>query len=300
MIGGRLGKLPPVLKDSNHFIFTTLPIIRSAMSSPVSARIFCDAHVHIYDCFDLDHFLDCAWSNFSGLAESRHLPDDFQGVLMLTEGKTAHWFEKLRDSQVSLQRWTVQNTEEADSVVATDINHRQILIINGRQIVTSENLEVLGLAIDSELPDGKPMAEVVKWVNRQNGIPVIPWGFGKWWGRRGRFLTSYLDSIPTNELYLGDNGGRPWFLGTPRHFKQALNDQRRILPGSDPLPFPGEECRAGSVGFFFEGKLDIPTPSTSLRSYLRNQNTELYNYMTCESLIPFVRNQTRMQIKNRF
>jgi len=29
--------------------------------------IIADAHVHIYDCFDLDKFLDTAYSNFKSV-----------------------------------------------------------------------------------------------------------------------------------------------------------------------------------------------------------------------------------------
>lgn len=261
--------------------------------------VLCDAHVHIYDCFDLDYFLDNAWHNFHQQAKSRSTQPDFYAVLLLTEAKQQHWFLKLKDNKSPANHWSFHETDESSSLLAKDINGRKILIINGRQIVTSENLEVLALATDEELPDGKPVTSVVEWAINNDAIPVIPWGFGKWWGNRGNVLSRLLKSFPADKLFLGDNSGRPWFLGKPEHFAVAENEQRRILPGSDPLPFRSEVWRPGSVGFSFTGLFDANMPAQCLRDQLKAPNTTIGSYMHCERLIPFARNQIAMQIKKR-
>ena len=158
--------------------------------------VLCDAHVHIYDCFDLDLFLDSAWRNFYQQAQLLFTPTNFCAVLLLTEAKQDHWFSELKEKTSVASNWTFNETNEPDSLFAQDINGHRILIINGRQIVTSENLEVLALALSNELPDGKPIDGVVEWVIQNNGIPVIPWGFGKWWGHRGNVLSKTLSSLP--------------------------------------------------------------------------------------------------------
>ncbi len=269
------------------------------MSLPLSTLILCDSHVHFYDCFDLDYFLDSAWSNFYKQAQLAQKQDDFTAILMLTEAKQDRWFSKLKDNEYQSVKWTFHETGEPESLHALDKDGHRILIISGRQIVTSENLEVLALATADKLEDGKPISHVIEWVKDNNAIPVIPWGFGKWWGNRGDVLSKALDAFPVSEVLLGDNSGRPWFLGQPDHFKKADGEQRRILPGSDPLPFASEAWRPGSVGFSFVGGLDEGAPAKSLREYLKDPKTNISNYMHCERLMPFVRNQVAMQIRKR-
>jgi len=269
------------------------------MSSHSPTTIICDAHVHIYDCFNLDDFLDSAWSNIHLHAQSQCIQNDICAVLLLTETHKDHWFLKLINHESPAVRWSFHKTSEPASLLARDSTGHKIYIISGRQIVTAENLEVLALATASELPDGKPVSSVVEWAIRNNAIPVIPWGFGKWWGNRGKILSSLLNSFPAEVLFLGDNSGRPWILGRPDHFKVAETEQRRILPGSDPLPFPSEAWRPGSVGFYFSGVFDANTPAKCLHDYLADPNTKIGTYMHCERLIPFIRNQAAMQIRKR-
>lgn len=264
-----------------------------------STFILCDSHVHFYDCFDLDCFLNSAWNNFYKQAVTKKKQDEFVAALLLTEAKQDHWFKKLKEKQYHSKKWSVEETNEPESLYVLDKVGNKILIINGRQIVTAENLEVLALATPEKLEDGHPISDVITWVKDNNAIPVLPWGFGKWWSKRGHILSTALKSFSRDEVFLGDNSGRPWFLGQPNHFKKADGEQRRILPGSDPLPFASEAWRPGSVGFYFTGTLDEATPAKSLREYLSDPKTKVTNYMHCERLIPFIRNQVAMQIRNR-
>ena len=264
-----------------------------------STTVLCDSHVHIYDCFNLDVFFDSAWNNFYKQAQLQQIQSDFLSILLLSEAKQDHWFLKLKENQTAAGDWLFHETDESSSLYAQNGDGDRILVINGRQIVTSENLEVLALATANELPDGKPIADVVEWAIDNNAMPVIPWGFGKWWGSRGNVLSKTLESFSADELFLGDNGGRPWFLGKPGHFTVAESEQRRILPGSDPLPFSSESWRPGSVGFSMTGTVDHDAPAKSLRHLLKDQNTTIAPYMHCERLLPFMRNQVAMQIKKR-
>ncbi len=261
--------------------------------------ILCDSHVHFYPCFDIDRFLDSAWDNFYLQCRLRQDHHEFVAVLMLTEAKQNQWFQELKENRYKSTKWTFQGTNEPESLYARAENGNRLIIINGRQIVTSENLEVLALATSSSIEDGNPISDVIEWAKTNKSIPVVPWGFGKWWGLRGDILTRVLDSFSVDEVFLGDNSGRPWFLGIPKHFKKADRERRRILPGSDPLPFASESTRPGSVGFYFTGRLDEANPASSLRDYLYNPETVITNYMHCERLITFIRNQVAMQIRKR-
>lgn len=269
------------------------------MSPHLPSTIICDAHVHIYDCFDLDVFFDSAWHNFHQQVQSLKAQTEFNAVLLLSEAKLDRWFLKLKESESPAKNWTFHPTDEATSLLAQHKKGHKIHIINGRQIVTAENLEVLALATTDVLTDGEPISNVVEWVIKNDAIPVIPWGFGKWWGNRGKILSDTLNTFTADTLFLGDNSGRPWFLGNPKHFDIAAGEHRRILPGSDPLPFSSETTRPGSVGFYFTGTFDENTPAKCLRNHLNNPSTNIENYMHRERLVPFLRNQFAMQIKKR-
>jgi hypothetical protein len=44
-----------------------------------------DAHVHVYDCFDLKKFFDAAFANFKSEADRLGSGDNFIAVLFLAE-----------------------------------------------------------------------------------------------------------------------------------------------------------------------------------------------------------------------
>lgn len=269
------------------------------MSPLLPTTIICDGHVHIYDCFDIDLFFDSAWHNFYQQACSLEKQTDFNPVLMLTEAKQDRWFSRLKQEKSPASNWSFHQTNEPTSLVARHTDGQEVHIINGRQIVTSENLEVLALAADEVLADGEPISDVVDWVMDKDAIPVIPWGFGKWWGNRGNVLSDTLNHFNADKLFLGDNSGRPWFLGKPKHFDLAEREQRRILPGSDPLPFASETTRPGSVGFYFTETFDRDTPAKCIHDHLNKSTTIIKNYMHRERLLPFLKNQFAMQVKKR-
>jgi hypothetical protein len=269
------------------------------MPSPSTTTILCDAHVHIYDCFDLDFFFDSAWRNFYQQALSLESQTNFCAALLLSEAKQDHRFLYLKENKSPASNWSFHQTNEPVTLIAQHINGHKIHIINGRQIITSENFEVLALATTEVLADGEPISNVIDWVINKDAIPVIPWGFGKWWGIRGDILSDTLNHFTADKLFLGDNSGRPWCLRKPKHFEIAESEQRRILPGSDPLPFASETWRPGSVGFYFNGTFNEGTPAKCIRDHLNNPNATISTYMHRERLVPFIRNQLAMQIKKR-
>ena len=52
-------------------------------SGQFRAMIFVDTHVHIYDLFPLQAFLDSVFSNFRAAAEQWGAEDTFQGICLL-------------------------------------------------------------------------------------------------------------------------------------------------------------------------------------------------------------------------
>lgn len=275
-----------------------------ATSEPL---IIIDGHVHIHDCFFLPKFLDAGHRNCRTEAQRRGQGDAFTGVLLLTESYGIDWFERFRSyadhhetlGSASTSLWQFHYTDESCSLLAESTRGSKLFVIAGRQIVTKEKLEVLALMTDHAFPDGTFLEDTIKAVRLSDGIPVIPWGFGKWWGQRGKILSDLIPSQPAADFFLGDNSSRPAFLPYPTQFTQAEKLGIRILPGSDPLPFSSEYWRLCSVGFSLKGVLQERTPSTGLKVLLRDPTTVVSPYIQPENWHRFLKNQLAMQIVKR-
>jgi hypothetical protein len=260
---------------------------------------FVDAHVHIYDCFDLPTFLDSAFSNFRKEANRIGRGNSFTTVLLLTETSRQKWFHRLRaygemestNGGNTIGNWTFHHTDETCSLRACSNDRWTLYIIAGQQINTSEKLEILALGTTQRFEDGAPLETVIQRIRESGAIPVIPWGFGKWIGRRGGILKKLLKKTQITPLFLGDNGGRPLFWPRPLYFRKAQANGLRVLPGSDPLPLASESSRAGSFGFTFQGTVDPEHPALDIKKILLDPRTDLQPYGSLENPYRFVRNQ---------
>jgi hypothetical protein len=238
--------------------------------------IFVDAHVHIYDCFDLKTFLNYARANFEVEAAKRNHYRSFGACLLLAETSGLNWFQRLvgyADNREWIggsraDSWTFHRTGEVRSLIAKSYDGQELCVIAGRQIETREGLEVLALLTDKQFKDRSPLKEVIQSVREDGAIPVIPWGVGKWTGQRGVLLEKILKEVGNNLLFLGDNGGRPALWPHPAHFKEAERKRVRILQGSDPLPFFSESKRVARYGLIIQSSLSLDHPSTHLKRLL--------------------------------
>lgn len=140
-------------------------------------------------------------------------------------------------------------------------------LIAGRQIQTQEGIELLALASAEHFEDGQPVRTVLAALQDRQIPAVLPWGVGKWLGKRGA-LVRELISADAPGLMLGDNAGRPWVWPRPAIFAKARRDDVPILPGSDPLPLPGAEAGIGSFGCLIDAPLDEACPAQALRAHL--------------------------------
>lgn len=265
-----------------------------------ASSVLVDAHVHFYPCFDRDTFLEQASRNFARAA-ARLGRDDATGVLLFTEGAGEHFFRQFRDSAGEAPRggWFFRRTDEEDSLLAIENNVVRMIFVAGRQIVAAEDLEVLAIGAAGEFADRRPLAETVDAVRAAGALPVVPWGFGKWWFGRGKVLDELVLVQKPGEFFLGDNRAR--LRGTPRPapFGRAEARGIRVLPGTDPLPFPNQAATPGSYGFALEGELDPDRPAASLKERLRDPATPLRPYGRGEGILRFLRNQLAMQLRKR-
>lgn len=268
-------------------------------------EVLVDAHVHIHGCFPLSIFLDSACRNFNDAAISENLRWPCHTVLLLTESAGADFYRSLRQQAdtgaCSIEgdpgAWRFESTAETSSLLAHRGDAEHIFIIAGRQIVTGEGLEVLALCTDQHFGDGDPTLATVKAVRDAGAIAVIPWGFGKWLGRRGRILTAMLKRVHETPFLLGDTSHRLRGLPPPKALAVAKRKGVRILPGTDPLPFPSQVSRPGSYGFRMAGALSLETPAADLKALIATR--ELIPYGRGEGLARFAANQVAMQIRKQ-
>lgn len=267
--------------------------------------ILIDAHVHIYDCFDLEKLFDSAFANFKSEADRLGHGNNFTAILLLAETSNENWFNRLADYSEdenasggkAIGNWTFHRTSEECSLIVRSNPDQVLFLISGHQIVSAENLEVLALATKSMFKDGTPIEDLIYEVNGCNGIPVIPWGFGKWTGSRGNILKNLIESAEGSNIFLGDNGGRSLLLPTPYQFRLAEKKRIKILPGSDPLPLAFECQRVGSFGLSLNRVISEEHPAKNLKQALTDPMIQFQSFGQLEHPFCFLRNQFEVRIR---
>jgi hypothetical protein len=261
--------------------------------------VLVDGHVHIHDCFSVPRVFDAAAANFAAAARARRNRSGYDAVLCLAESAKEHFLEGVRTRRLGrVWRgqhgfWEVEPSSETETLVVRCGNTR-LRVIAGRQLVTSERLEVLALGTTAPLRDGDTMEATLSAVRDAGAAAVLPWGVGKWLGTRGAVIARVLADPGWRDVFLGDNGNRLDVGPEPSHFKAARRTGRCVLPGSDPLPLPGEEARVGSYGFVVDVALDPLRPAAALLALLRS-GTPFSAFGRRERLTRFVGNQLALR-----
>jgi hypothetical protein len=272
--------------------------------------ILVDSHVHIYDCFDLEKFFDSAYANFKSAAEQFDHGNNFTGILLLTETSKDNWFQRLAEyadgkdlpEGKSTGSWIFRRTKESNSLIAESVGLKNLILIAGRQIVTGEEIEVLACATIEKFRDSSPIKSLIKEIKQKDGLPIIPWGVGKWYGNRGEIIKGIINKFSNNSsIYLGDNGNRPSLWPQPRLFQEARKRGIHVLPGSDPLPFASECSRVGCYGFSMQVQIDRRKAASLLKQILMNKiNDNFHVFGRLEKNHRFLLNQIRAQLRKRF
>jgi hypothetical protein len=145
--------------------------------------------------------------------------------------------------------------------------------------------------------DGAPLASVLEWCRSNDALAVLPWGAGKWIGRRRRIVMDVLQRCDPGQVALGDNGGRPGWWSVPI-FAAARARGFKVLPGSDPLPLPGQAGRIGRFGFATAVTVDEDAPARSILRALQCPATMIRPCGRAVSLRSFLADQIALRARS--
>ncbi len=212
-----------------------------------------DTHLHIYPFHCAGRALESLFSNLSNAS-----PGSI-AVGCLTERFDCHIFQELGSTPPAdvTDKYTLRSSDRCHQFTEKGAGAVGYLL-PGQQIITSENLEVLSLNCQNRIKEGLSASETIDQILQSNGIPVVAFGFGKWLGKRGKLVNQLLAQYDTTELALGDTTMRPYGWCTTKQFRLAKSKGMKILCGSDPLPFIGEEVRPGSYASEVQSDTDDP------------------------------------------
>ena len=252
-----------------------------------------DAHVHLHSCFDLPQFLQSALANFQRQSDKLGLSQPVTAALLLAEVSGVNAFADLVSRYQAGNHpadWEICPTAEATTLWLKHSAGHTLLIAAGRQAVTQEGIEVLALITAAAIKDRLSLDDTLAAVTAAGGLPVLPWGVGKWLGKRGQLVAAQLQTSG-GVLFAGDNGGRPSFWPLPDYCQQRLQ-----LPGTDPLPLAYEVERAGSFGFVTQGHLNGDRPGESLKQILLGPQPVVQAYGQPQSPWHFLKNQSLLRL----
>lgn len=227
--------------------------------------ILADTHVHVYPCHDFSKAFDSITRRMDEHAAGRpHLK-----VACLAERSDCHWFRDVMSGEAGLPAvYDVRRGADGDESFTVTRDGRTLGVVAGRQVRTSDGLEVLSLTSDADVPDGAPAGETINAVLGGNSVPVLSWAAGKWTFARRRIVERLLESAVPGRLLAGDSSLRPAGGGEQGLLSLARGRDIAVVAGSDPLPVPGEEQHCGAYFTVLSGEFDVEKPAASMRRLL--------------------------------
>lgn len=271
-------------------------------SQTSSDAILVDGHVHFQRGFNLKTFLEAAARGFAAARRERDLPESTPGCLFLTETAEEAAFARLADGVAASPAigWRSEPSGEAISFwLESEAIPAPILVVAGRQVATAEGLEVLAVGYRGSLEDGLPAAKAIGKAADAGALPILPWGFGKWTGKRRRIVSRLIQESSLPSFFLGDNGGRPRGLPRPMLFRLGEKRGRFVLPGSDPLLLSSHERRPGSFGFVFPGSMPQDRPFESVQTHLRSLKKSPQPFGAPNSLARAIASQAALRLARK-
>lgn len=246
-----------------------------------------DGHIHLYPQYNLQTAFDSMFVNLQKLSTASLLmAPDVSGtkenkifkMAFLVEKSGLNFFQELIDESINVSNIGYEIAGSADQLsclLKRRSDGESVCLVPGRQIVTREKIEVLGLILREKIPDNLPVDEVIQEITSHAGVPVLSWAPGKWFFERGKVIERIIENSQPVSLLIGDTSLRPTLWPMPRLMRRAKERGFIIIPGSDPLPFSGEEQFLGTCGFIYKGAFDTAYPASSFRKVVESNQGNL-------------------------
>ena len=244
--------------------------------------------------------LDNSLANMRLAADGKQQTQPLQGLLLLAELVGQSWGSIVQDWALSGKQltgkhiWHLRLVSDSNAVVCENKQGDQLCCIMGQQVNTAENIELL-LFGSKTVYKKEPLIESVTHALREETLVIVPWGVGKWLGKRGQLVTNMLVDTEIEGYYLGDNGNRPWFWKRVPQFKVARQKQIPVICGSDPLFLPGEVKKVGRYGNIVSKQLNVEYPFQSLKEALEDDTVSWVAYGQLQKLYSFFMSQIRLR-----
>ena len=261
----------------------------------MTTTLFIDGHVHIYPFYSMQNAVTAGIRN---LQRSAGKQGDGVMVWLLTERYDCDFFDSARQ----MKELHPKDTLEPESLVIHDSSGKTpIYLCAGRQIVTSDNLEICALATSLRVKDRTlNTMDTIRAVNNAGGVAALNWAPGKWFFGRKAIVQDLLAKLNPAMLLISDTSLRPIGWMTPLLMKSAARKGFKILAGSDPLPFAGEEALVGSYGFTVSGRFDPQKPAQSIRALLTDPAIDVSRSGRRNMPVTFAQRQAKvMMLKKR-
>ncbi len=263
-------------------------------------NILIDSHVHLYDNFDPDSFIESIYRNFKkfGKLDENGFEQSVR-MIFLTEAKENDFFTRLEDNSLTLKNRDIhtEKTGEKCSILLKQNGTDLFYIIRGRQIITEENIEILSVGNGPKIKDGLPAREVLERIVDNGQIAILAWGVGKWLFGRGKVVKNILKTLEYPHLVIGDNSARPSLWVRPLIYRKGDKLGIPVIAGSDPLPLDGEDKKGGSYFFMVKGSFDPKKPLGSIKKILTSDIKEIKNLGKRDSIFTFFKRQAKIMLK---
>ena len=252
-------------------------------------KLAIDTHVHLYSSYNFENLFETAKQNFSNHNKTTD-KCNFNYVICFVE-RSGENYQKL------LTERGINYTKIDETLIEIELKDgSKIYGLLGKQIITKEKIEVLGLGTTTEIQDGLLIEEVISKLEAQDAVVVLPWGFGKWLGARRNKVAKVLEG--NKNIFVGDIIQRSKFISFMESLLfQDLFKNRGVLSGTDPLPVKGEEEIIGNYGVVGDIKLGLPRDETVNKGELEG-HTHSSEYS--KSTSPMLKNFLRKGVAKEF
>ncbi|RPI01113.1 MAG: hypothetical protein EHM72_07320 [Calditrichaeota bacterium] len=257
-----------------------------------------DGHVHVYQNFQYETLFAAALDHFSVLSSDGETESAKVMILLLTERSDCSFYSQALE--INLQDYLFEKTAESGALLLRQSQtHEPLLYLYaGRQIISQEGLEICALASEYFVADRALTAEqLVVNINSAGGVAGMNWAPGKWFGSRGKIVSQLFERFTPSQLTISDTTMRPTFWPTPVRMAAAQQKGFKVICGSDPLPFAGEELMVAQYGTCILGEFDESMPVTSVRNVLTRPGTTWTVCGRRSGLASFVKRQSRIMLQ---